>query len=215
MMSPIGLTTESTNLLQLRGLSSEQVDLFADLLESANHQLENDQSAKQVLSSFSQDEMKLLQKATGLADSIDVNSISTEGAANLLAQPDKTGMVDMNNDGIVEIGKSRMITFPPVNAPESVHQAWDKATEGMDEGDKMIMQLHMHIATYGIEMEGVDTKEALPPEEQWSSTGWQQLLKELRSALEFSVALDGWDRTNLVRQDFYDKFESELTQQAA
>lgn len=215
MLSPLGLTTESTNLLQLRGLSSEQVDLFSDLLDAANHQLDNDKSAKQVLSSMSQDEMKLLQKATGLADSIDVNSLSTEGVANLLAQPDKTGMVDLNNDGIVEIGKSTMVTFPPVNAPDSVHQAWDKATEGMAEGDKMIMQLHMHIATYGVEIEGINSKEALPPEQQWSPEGWQQLLKELRSALEFSVAMDGWDRTNLVRQDFFDKFENELGQQNA
>ncbi|WP_292950517.1 MULTISPECIES: hypothetical protein [unclassified Neptuniibacter] len=215
MLSPLGLTTESTNLLQLRGLSSEQVDLFSDLLDAANHQLDNDKSAKQVLSSMSQDEMKLLQKATGLADPIDVNSLSTEGAANLLAQPDHTGMVDINNDGIVEIGKAKMVTFPPINAPDSVHQAWEKATEGMAEGEKMIMQFHMHVATYGLEINGQNTKEALPPEEQWSSTGWQQLLKELRSALEFSVAMDGWDRTNLVRQDFYDKFESELRQQNA
>ncbi|WP_415903482.1 hypothetical protein ACMXYR_07150 [Neptuniibacter sp. QD29_5] len=212
MLSSISLSNESVNLLQLRGLSDEQVSDFSALLDKANSQLENDKSAKQVLSDMSQKEMKLLQKSTGLVDPISVSSLSREGAHNLLAQPDKTGMVDLNNDGIVEIGAGKMVTFPPVNAPASVHKSWEAATEGMSEGDKMIMQLHMHHAVYGFQIEGIESKEALAPEDQWSTNGWQQLLKELRSALEFAVALDGWDRTNLVRQDFYDKFEAELQQ---
>ena len=215
MLSSVSLSGESAKLVQLRGLSAQQVEDFSALLEKANSQLGENKSAKQVLSNMSDDEMKLLQKATGLAKPIEVEQLSQEGAVNLLAQPDKTGMVDINNDGIVEIGVGRMITFPPVNAPASVHQAWDKATENMSEGDKMIMQLHMHTATYGIEINGVSTKEPLTPEQQWSTTGTQKLLSELRGALDFSVAMEGWKRTNLVRQDFFNKFENELARQAA
>lgn len=210
MLSPMSLSSESVSLLQVRGLSGQQVDDFTELLNQANQQLEQDRSAKQVLSDMSGDELALLQKATSLASTINVSSLSNEGALNLLAQPDKTGMVDLNNDGIVEIGKAKMITFPPLNAPPSIHAAWEKATENMAEGDKMIMQLHMHTAVYGFQIEGLPTKQPLSPEAQWSETGWQQLLVTLRSALEFSVGLDGWTRHNVVRQDFYDRFEGEL-----
>ena len=79
----------------------------------------------------------------------------------------------------------------------------------------MTLQLHMHIATYGIQMEGVPSKAALPPEQQWSPAGWQKLLAELKGALDFSVSMDGLTRTNLVRQDFFNKFENELSQRTA
>jgi len=210
MLSSISLSSKSVSLLQVRGLTGQQVDDFTELLNKANQQLEQDRSAKQVLSDMSGDELALLQKATSLADSINVSSLSNEGAVNLLAQPDKTGMVDLNNDGLVEIGKAKMVTFPPLNAPHSIHAAWEKATKNMAEGDKMIMQLHMHTAVYGFQIEGQPTKQPLSPEAQWSETGWQQLLATLRSSLEFSVGMDGWTRMNVVRQDFYDRFEGEL-----
>jgi hypothetical protein len=215
MLSSVNMSTQSINLLQSRGLSEQQVSDFAALLDKASSQLEENASAKQVLSGMSADELKLLQKATSLGDPIKVDSLSNEGAINLLAQPDKTGMVDLNNDGLVEIGVSKMMTFPPVNAPAHVQDAWDKATENMSEIDKAVMQMHMHIATYGIQIEGISTKEPLPPEQQWSPAGWQKLLEEVRGALDFSVAMDGWTRTNLIRQDFFDKFESELSRQTA
>lgn len=212
MLSSISLSARSIDLLQKRGLSDQQVQDFGALLNKAGEELNGEQTAKQVLSNMSPDEIKLVQKATGLVDPIRPSSLSDEGAINLLAQPDKTGMVDLNNDGIVEVGVGKMITFPPVNAPAAVHRAWEKATENMSEGDKMTMQLHMHTATYGIHIDGVASKEALPPDQQWSPTGWQQLLKELRGALDFAVSMDGWTRTNLLRQDFFNKFENELTQ---
>jgi len=107
------------------------------------------------------------------------------------------------------------MTFPPVNAPESVQRAWDDATEGMSEQDKMVMQLHMHTMIYGIQIEGVSTPQALSPEAQWSENGIKQLFENLRSALEFSVSLDGWDRFNLVKNDFFDKFEKGLEEQTS
>lgn len=211
MLSTISLSAESVSLLQVRGLSGQQVDDFSALLDKASGQLEENVSAKQVLSELSPEELNLLQKATSLAEPIRVDSLSNEGAVNLLAQPDKTGMVDLNNDGIVEVGIGKMITFPPVNAPASVFKAWEKATENMSEGDKLTMQLHMHTAVYGVQIEGQPSKPSLSPEDQWSTAGWQKLLENLRAALDFSVAMDGWSRTNVVQQDFYDKFENELS----
>ncbi len=215
MLSSISLTTESVDLLQRRGLSDQQVTDFATLLDDANHQLTDNRSATQVLSGMSADELKLLQTATRRANPIQIDSLSQEGAINLLAQPDKTGMVDLNNDGIVEIGVGKMVTFPPVNAPPQVQDAWDKATENISFFEKSTLQMQMHIATYGLNIEGVPTKEPLPPEQQWSPAGWQKLLEEVRGALDLSVAMDGWTRSNLVKQDFYNKFENQLARQVA
>ncbi|PCJ31969.1 MAG: hypothetical protein COA99_16755, partial [Moraxellaceae bacterium] len=147
----------------------------------------------------------------GLADPIQVSALSKEGAMNLLAQPDKTNMVDLNNDGIVEIGIAKMMTFPPVNAPAEVHQAWEEATAGMSEGDKMIMQLTMHHQVYGVNIEGITNNPVLSPEDQWSSDGWQQLIARGRAALEFAVSIDGWTRYNQVTREFYDNFELALS----
>jgi hypothetical protein len=210
MLSVSNLSNESVDLLQIRGRSDQQIIEFATLLDEANSQIGKDVSAKDVLSGLTVAELIMVQKSVGLVDSIDVDSLSTEAAINLLAQPDKTGMIDLNNDGLVEIGAAKMITFPPVNAPVSVQRAWDEATEGMSEQDKMIMQLHMHTMTYGIHIDGVPTQQASSPEDQWSKKGLEQLMENLKSALEFSVSLDGWDRFNLVKNDFYDKFEEAL-----
>jgi hypothetical protein len=210
MLSVSNLSSESVGLLQMRGRSDQQIVDFSALLEDANTQLEQNVSAKDVLSGLTAEELQMVQKSAGLAERIDVDSLSNEAAINLFAQPDKTGMVDLNNDGLVEIGAAKMMTFPPVNAPSSVQLAWYEATEGMSEQDKMIMQLHMHTVTYGINIEGVPTQQAISPEGQWSSQGMEKLFESLRSALEFSVSLDGWDRFNLVKNDFFDKFEKAL-----
>lgn len=212
MYLSINLSAESVKLLQVRGLSNEQVNDFSDLLNKANSQLDEQASAKQVLAGMSSQELELLRKATSLADPIKIDSLSTEGAINLLAQPDKTGMVDLNNDGLVEVGAARMMTFPPVNAPANVHQAWQDATEGMSMVDKMSIELRMHHLVYGFNIiEGQPTKPILAPEAQWSMAGWQKLLADARSALEFSVSMDGWTRHHLLEQGVYDRFDEALS----
>lgn len=160
MISSTSFSTESMNLLQARGLSESQISDFSLLLQEANEQRENNISAKEVLNNMTKGELQLLQTATSLADPINVNSLSKEGAINLLAQPDKTGLVDLNNDGIVEVGAARNITFPPVNAPTHVKDAWDKATEGLSTWDKAVMELNLHTSVYGVEINGMPTKKA-------------------------------------------------------
>lgn len=205
-----GLSQESIGLLHRRGLSDQQVDQFEALLQSANEKLSTEKSAKQVLAEFSIDEMKLLQRATSLAEPIQIDALSDEGAINLLAQPDKTGMVDLNNDGVVEIGKAKTLTYPPLNAPAGVHEAWNQATANLSEADKMMLQFHMATAN-GIELgTHLPKPSGLSPEQEWSIAGWQAMLEKMRSALDFSVSMDGWTRTNRVRQDFFNRFEQEL-----
>ncbi|RDE24328.1 hypothetical protein DV711_01690 [Motiliproteus coralliicola] len=205
-----GLSQESIGLLHRRGLSEEQVDQFEALLMSATEKLSADQTAKQVLAGLSAADMQLLQRATSLADPIHIESLSDEGAINLLAQPDKTGMVDLNNDGVVEIGKAKTLAYPPLNAPVGVHEAWERATANLSEADVMMLQFHMATAN-GIELgTHLPKPSGLSPEQEWSTAGWQALLEKMRSALDFSVSMDGWTRTNRIQQDFYNRFEHEL-----
>jgi len=204
------MSSESVSLLQRRGLSEQQVSEFSVLLDKSQAQQQADVSARQVLADMSQYELKLLQKATNLVEPIGVNSLSQEGAINLLAQPDRTGMVDLNNDGVVEVGAARTISFPPVNAPESVHKAWEQATEGLSFQDKAFLEFSMHHSVYGFEINGQSTKQALSPEQQWSKEGVEQLIATGRAGIEFDVNLNGWTRWNILQQAFFDKFEKAI-----
>ena len=91
--------------------------------------------AKGFLAGLTAQDLALLQQASGLVDTINVASLSEEGAANLLLGRDM--QVDLNNDGIVEVGAGRMMTFPPPNAPQAAKDAWAAATAGMSERDRM------------------------------------------------------------------------------
>jgi len=210
MITSVNMSTKSVNLLQMRGLSEQQVNDFSALLDKAKSQQQEDVSAKQVLAEMSQDELALLQKATSLAASIKVNSLSQEAAINLLDQPDRTGMVDLNNDGIVEVGAARTMSFPPVNAPARVHAAWETATADLSEWDKATLELTMHISVYGVEINGQSTKQPLSPEQQWSKKGVEEWLATGRAGIEFDVNLNGWTRWNIVKQDFFNRFETAI-----
>lgn len=196
--------------MQARGLTDVQITDFATLLEDAHQQQENNISATQILQNMTKSELALIQTVTSLAAPIDVNSLSKEGATNLLAQPDRTGLVDLNNDGIVEVGAGRNIMFPSVNAPAYAKAAWDKATEGLSFQDKAIIEFNMHISVYGVEINGMPTKQAPSPENQWSADNIVEWFATLRSGLERSVKEEGWAHFNIVQRDFYDKFESFL-----
>jgi len=208
MISSTSFSTESMSLLQTRGLSETQVTDFASLLKEAHEQQDNNISAKEVLNTMSKSELQLLQTATSLAAPINVNSLSKEGAVNLLAQPDKTGLVDLNNDGIVEVGAGRRVMFPPVNAPAHVKDAWDKSTEGLSFFDKAVLELNLHISVYGTEINGMATKQPPTPEQQWSSENLIEWFATLRNGLERSVKEEGWTHFNEVQRDFYDRFET-------
>lgn len=207
MIGNIQLSDRSLTLLNRRQMSQDEIQQFTDLLNEAKSQ---QGSAIEQLKAMSAQELALLQKANSLADPINIAALSEEGAANLISQPDNSDKVDLNNDGIVEVGEGRSIVFPPVNAPDHVKAAWQDATAGLDETDKMMLELHMHIAVYGVQIEGVAQKTALPPEQQWSQLGIDKLFSDLRGNLEFRVGLEGWTEHNVMLRDFYDRFESSL-----
>ena len=212
MINSVQLSDKSRNLLNLRLLNQDEIQQFSEILSEAKNQ---QNSPKNTLLAMSADELALVQKANSLAYSIDVASLSEEGAANLLSQPDNSDKVDLNNDGIVEVGAAQMLIFPPVNAPEHVKSAWESATAEMSEADKLMLELRMHIAVFGINIEGVNPKQALSPDQQWSQKGIDDLFKDLSSNLEFRVNLEGWTDHNLMLKGFYERFQSALNQSSA
>jgi len=89
-------------------------------------------TAREYLAMLSAQQLRVLQQEHRLADAININELSDEGAENLfVAWGDKRHYQDLNNDGIVEIGKGKTFIFPPPNAPAAVKDAWDKTVANM------------------------------------------------------------------------------------
>ena len=144
---------ESAQRLSLDKVSEYQ---FAALLDKAyaNKALDDPQA---FLKTLDAGELEQLRVQHGLGDSIKVDGLSREGAANLLLP--KGYSVDLNADGIVETGIGKLGGFfPPRDAPDALKTAWFTATDKMSEGDVMTYGLTMHDAVYGVHI-----GDALPP----------------------------------------------------
>ncbi|MCH5138663.1 hypothetical protein JMF89_15890 [Clostridiaceae bacterium UIB06] len=93
---------------------------------------------KEFLSKLTSSELYEVQKENHLANNINVQALSREGAENLFLQPvDAHKMVDLNDDGVVEVGEAKMFIFPPPNAPEDVKEAWDETSKDMTSEERM------------------------------------------------------------------------------
>ena len=204
------LSAASVERLETRQLNQQEITEFAAILSRAAGQQE---PATQFLQSLSQDELKLVQKAHSLARPIQLSALSREGAQNLLSQPDGSDLVDLNNDGLVEVGEGKTIHFPPVNAPASVKAAWQKATAELSESEKATLALTMHHMVYGvhIDLPEVSPKAALPPEQQWNQTNIKALYDYAQSNLQFRINMEGWTSYNKMLNQVYERFFSAIT----
>lgn len=90
------------------------------------------------LKNLSQGELETLRVMHSLADPIKPEGLSHEGALNLLLPINKRQ--DIDNDGFTETGKAVGWSFPPPNAPQSVHDAWATTTEGMSMQDRLMAE---------------------------------------------------------------------------
>ncbi|TWU51795.1 hypothetical protein [Rubripirellula reticaptiva] len=98
---------------------------------------------KSFLKSLSEDELKAVQNAHWLADGIQVDSLTEEGALNLLIPP--AAQVDLNRDGLTQSGAAYGIRFPDSTTPATVTAAWEQATDGMPFEQRMIYELEMKL----------------------------------------------------------------------
>lgn len=127
-----------TELLDLRGVSTEDRQQFKSIIERARNENAFANPVKFV-NSLSAKETEVLQRIHGFASPHSVKKTNIEGAINVLLPPNSA--VDFNNDSIVQTGASRGFRFPPPNAPDVVHEAWEKATAGLSLKEKAIAQL--------------------------------------------------------------------------
>ena len=98
---------------------------------------------KSFLRQLSAEELTTVQNTHWLADPIRVDSLSEEGALNLLIPP--AAQVDLNRDGITQSGIANGIRFPDSTTSFDVVQAWDKVTDGMPIAERMTYELEMKL----------------------------------------------------------------------
>lgn len=93
------------------------------------------------LKKLSEDELAVVQQVHRLADPINVDELTVEGAVNLLVPP--AAQIDLNRDGLTRCGVAYGLRFPDSNTPPEVVTAWEEATAGMSFEDRMIYEFQM------------------------------------------------------------------------
>jgi hypothetical protein len=145
------LGTTHTELSALRGVNQECQATYAAVLEKA-YSSGGMQDARGFLGSLSAQELDAVRLNHCLAAPINTAELSEEGAENLLLPEGYS--VDLNHDGIDEVGAARTASFPPKDAPAEFKEAWFQATADMDPGMMMTYGLMMHDAVYGMQING-------------------------------------------------------------
>ena len=121
---------------------------YIDILERAKN-AEASHDPKAFLKTLNRDEISVLERVNGLGDPIAIDSLTHEGASNLLVIPGK--QADMDRDGFIHTGNAIGFAFPPTDASQAVVNAWNEATKGMNKRDVHTMQLNMFVQANGID----------------------------------------------------------------
>ncbi len=197
------LGSTHSELSARRGVSAESQALYAEVLNKA-YSSGGIENARAFLGTLSAAELEAVRQNHCLAERIDTGSLSDEGAQNLLLPEGYS--VDLNRDGIDEVGAARTMSFPPKDAPDAFKEAWFQATAGMGMGEMMSYQLSMHIAVYGLEVDGKTLGTQYAPDKIDS---YRQIVDNLLAALEGNKGLlaDGQYERD---KTFYSKLQSLL-----
>lgn len=91
-------------------------------------------TAKAFLSNLSEDDLSTLQHYTGLANAIDVNSLSDEGAYNLLMHDAEK--YDFNGDGMVQDGIANKSSTIPTTMSDAMKASYVSALNSLDESER-------------------------------------------------------------------------------
>ncbi len=119
----------------------EYHDSFEKIYTEAKEQNIGLADAKAFLYSLNKEELSTLQHYTNLADGINIDDISDEGAFNLLV--DRNEKYDFNNDGIVEDGKAQSISLIPQSLDNTTKKALVETYNAMDSKDIMMISMMM------------------------------------------------------------------------
>jgi len=111
-------------------------DKFEDIYNQAQDADINLSNAKNFLQELSTTQLQTLQKYSGLAEAIDADAISAEGAYNLLMHDNE--QYDFNSDGVAEVGVAQTMLPIPTTMPVDVRDAYIKAMNSLDDKDKLM-----------------------------------------------------------------------------
>jgi hypothetical protein len=163
---------------------------FEKLMDKAAAQNAFD-NPKKFLQTLAPTELATLQTIHGLAKPVNPDNISQEGALNLLLSPDKAQ--DTDHDGFQMVGLAKTWQFPPVNAPDSVKQAWKDTTANMNGHDKMMLQASF----LPLFIEGVTTKSAYIEQD----ADYAKMVQQVIDGANFSKTQDqSWQHETRAKQ---------------
>lgn len=129
---------EDASLMNVRGVVDGDRERFSQIIKNAAETGGYDNPVEYI-HSLSTADQDVLKRVHSLAERSGVTDTDEEGAINLLLP--REDHVDINNDGLVKIGKATSFYFPPPNAPQSVKDAWDETTKDMTSSEKMMAQV--------------------------------------------------------------------------
>lgn len=133
-------SSPASGILQPAGAGAVACDfkqVFSDIIERKER---SGKSGKEFALTLNDYELSVVQKSKLIADRINPSKLSAEGAENLfVVQGDNRKYVDLDNDGITEIGEGKVLIFPPPNSPDSVKDAWDETSKNMTFEQKMLV----------------------------------------------------------------------------
>lgn len=109
---------------------------FEELYNKAKEEKVSISNAKEFLDSLSKEELSTLQHYTLLADDINVDSLSDEGAYNLLLHHYEK--YDFDNDGLVSNGVSKGIGFIPENMSSAEKELLVESLNELDDKDRFL-----------------------------------------------------------------------------
>ena len=108
---------------------------FETIYNEAQEKDINLSNAKEFLNTLSSDELSTLQHYTGLADEINVDSLSSEGAYNLLMHDYEK--YDFNNDGMVQNGIGNLAPILPNSMDDHMKESYVQALNSLDESKRL------------------------------------------------------------------------------
>ncbi|MDO8988025.1 MAG: hypothetical protein Q7U91_00160 [Sideroxyarcus sp.] len=148
-ISPLAQALGQTHMemASRRGINTQDEEAFAGILNRAYSSGGMEDPAA-FLKTLSREDLGVIQRVHSLGAEINPAGLGKESAYNLLL-PDGYS-VDFNHDGMEDMGEGRGIHFPPRDAPQAVVDAWNTATQGMDEIDLLSYSMVMHGYIHGI-----------------------------------------------------------------
>ncbi|MBI1246295.1 hypothetical protein GC197_00435 [bacterium] len=174
------------------------------------------------LKQLSQDDLEVVQHVNRLAEPIDPQSLTPEAALNLLVP--RPAQIDLNYDGLTEVGAAKTIRFPDSRTPEAVVNAWNETTADMSPKEKMQYELQLTLPTMLANIQ-VDENGQFVSQREPGDPGWvnprasadysyvdfsQQMLDYL-DYFKYQIPQDQYEQ----QTDFYTHFQQSLKENGA